>query len=363
MDLFTNKPVSPALPYHRGGTDFEFYELASMGFLYAATFFFGGRKPLFSKFFLYLRKYIKIAWCEVRPVRRHIKPSVSDVTITSRQPPLAFLLALGPHGRHEDLNHLILNKKARGRGYTVYLRSKAFDRVNYKTLIGEVHPCELTARAFSLLKSYLSNEFRKADVVCERSFGIVIRMGIPQESILDPYLFLSVSPIYVNPIIPRVHPAAPLSQLAGPPSRSALKDPYHITHYQRRKSTTIRNFKVPILIHPINWLDYLRSSSRRKVSRTLGQLNFPLEVRLGTKLNFIPIMRDHLKQIFLPRSQDSDGGLRRGVGGGVGDASFFFESSDRLDDTRSPREDEIKTAAMSLAKWPGNYFPLSDSRP
>lgn len=55
--------------------------------------------------------------------------------------------------------------------------------------------------------------------------------------------------------------------------------------------------------------------------------------------------------------------LRRpGAGGEVEDV-FFSESSDRLDDTRSPQEDEIKTAAMSQAKRAANYFPLSDSRP
>lgn len=38
-------------------------------------------------------------------------------------------------------------------------------------------------------------------------------------------------------------------------------------------------------------------------------------------------------------------------------AFFFFKSSDRLDDTRSPQEGEIKTAAMSQARnGPGIIF-------
>lgn len=47
----------------------------------------------------------------------------------------------------------------------------------------------------------------------------------------------------------------------------------------------------------------------------------------------------------------------KGMGRGY-DGIFFFKSSDRLDDTRSPREGEIKTAAMSQARTAGELFSV-----
>ncbi|KAA5618926.1 hypothetical protein F3H11_34440 [Pseudomonas aeruginosa] len=41
-----------------------------------------------------------------------------------------------------------------------------------------------------LIKSYLSRRIQKVDVKGKRSSGVLLNMGVPQGSILGPFLFL-----------------------------------------------------------------------------------------------------------------------------------------------------------------------------
>lgn len=72
--------------------------------------------------------------------------------------------------------------------------SKAFDCVSHATLISKLKHYGVQNRAIDLVQSYLSNRVQKVDVGGERSSGSTIDMGVPQGSILGPFLFL----VYVN---------------------------------------------------------------------------------------------------------------------------------------------------------------------
>ncbi|GBP17317.1 Nuclear pore complex protein Nup205 [Eumeta japonica] len=69
--------------------------------------------------------------------------------------------------------------------------SKAFDCVHHETLIGKLRHYGVTGRALDLLKSYLSN---RVDVNGKKSSGSIVHMGVPQGTILGPFLFL----VYIN---------------------------------------------------------------------------------------------------------------------------------------------------------------------
>lgn len=72
--------------------------------------------------------------------------------------------------------------------------SKAFDCVCHATLISKLKHYGILNRAIDLLHSYLSNRVQKVDIGGVRSSGSHIDMGVPQGSILGPFLFL----VYVN---------------------------------------------------------------------------------------------------------------------------------------------------------------------
>ncbi|GBP36130.1 Probable RNA-directed DNA polymerase from transposon BS [Eumeta japonica] len=71
--------------------------------------------------------------------------------------------------------------------------SKAFDCVHHETLIGKLRHYGVTGRALDLLKSYLSNRVQRVDVNNTRSSGSIVHMGVPQGSILGPFLL-----VYIN---------------------------------------------------------------------------------------------------------------------------------------------------------------------
>ncbi|KAJ8723159.1 hypothetical protein PYW08_003071 [Mythimna loreyi] len=72
--------------------------------------------------------------------------------------------------------------------------SKAFDCVNHKTLIRKLHHYGIRNSSLDLLTSYLSDRIQRVDINGQRSHGSVITMGVPQGSILGPFLFL----VYIN---------------------------------------------------------------------------------------------------------------------------------------------------------------------
>lgn len=72
--------------------------------------------------------------------------------------------------------------------------SKAFDCVEHSTLLGKLEHYGIRNNALKLLKSYLLNRNQIIDIEGTKSEGFNLRMGVPQGSILGPFLFL----IYVN---------------------------------------------------------------------------------------------------------------------------------------------------------------------
>ncbi|CAF4750832.1 unnamed protein product [Pieris macdunnoughi] len=72
--------------------------------------------------------------------------------------------------------------------------SKAFDCVNHETLLLKLNHYGIKNKALDLLRSYLKNRQVKVQVNGINSLGSEITMGVPQGSILGPFLFL----VYIN---------------------------------------------------------------------------------------------------------------------------------------------------------------------
>lgn len=72
--------------------------------------------------------------------------------------------------------------------------SKAFDCVNHETLLSKLTHYGISDKSNELIRSYLSNRRQIINVNGIASNGCEIEMGVPQGSILGPFLFL----IYIN---------------------------------------------------------------------------------------------------------------------------------------------------------------------
>lgn len=72
--------------------------------------------------------------------------------------------------------------------------SKAFDCVSHEILIAKLQHYGITGFALNLLESYLNGRVQRVDVNGSRSSGSDVSIGVPQGSILGPFLFL----VYIN---------------------------------------------------------------------------------------------------------------------------------------------------------------------
>ena len=71
---------------------------------------------------------------------------------------------------------------------------KAFDTVNYNTLLIKLKHYGIRGGALDLIKSYLSNRQQTVKIDGDMSSVLPVTCGVPQGSILGPLLFL----VYIN---------------------------------------------------------------------------------------------------------------------------------------------------------------------
>lgn len=72
--------------------------------------------------------------------------------------------------------------------------SKAFDCVDHGILLSKLGHYGVSDSALNLLKSYLENRIQTVVINGKKSTGALVKMGVPQGSILGPFLFL----VYIN---------------------------------------------------------------------------------------------------------------------------------------------------------------------
>ena len=95
-----------------------------------------------------------------------------------------------------DLLKVVYNRIARGfnrSGATLALTldiSKAFDRVWHAGLLHKLKSYGIPGEIFGLISSFLSNRWLRVVLDGKSSQEYLVNAGLPQDSILDPTLFL-----------------------------------------------------------------------------------------------------------------------------------------------------------------------------
>ena len=74
--------------------------------------------------------------------------------------------------------------------------SKVFDILNHDLLTAKLEAYGFSAKSLSSIHSYLNKRLQKINVNCDFSLWKEISSGVPQGSILDPFLFNK----YINEI-------------------------------------------------------------------------------------------------------------------------------------------------------------------
>ena len=67
--------------------------------------------------------------------------------------------------------------------------SKAFDTINYDLLLAKLHAYIFTNKSLRLIKSYLTNRWKRTKINTSFSSWFKLFLGVPQRSALRPLLF------------------------------------------------------------------------------------------------------------------------------------------------------------------------------
>ena len=69
--------------------------------------------------------------------------------------------------------------------------SKVFDTINYNNLLAKLHTYIFTNKSLRLIKSYLTNRWKRTKVNTSFSSWFELFLGVPHGSVLQPLSFKS----------------------------------------------------------------------------------------------------------------------------------------------------------------------------